>query len=337
MGEAACDVTSRGQNLRFRGLRRGARCHSRSRARISSPLACWLQRNASMFATLSSVTLRKLALVVRELLSQNAPVTARVLGLRLEPQQPACGLASLAVFSLGLLWLSAPGSISTGSAVACFLAALALRFGFLFSSFIPAGVAARLRARLGVERGYVTYAAALDLLLFTQRVSFVALVCATARAPGGFFGGALMAFGFLMVPLGAGVTVWATRVVGLEAYHYRDLFTGSRNASLEKRGPYALCRDPMYSLGPLAGYGLALLALSPIALLAAGINQALLFVFNETVEQQRLRQANRIFVETRYRYELAQSLLGFDPRQELAQRVHQPGQPAAVDASRPAA
>jgi hypothetical protein len=93
----------------------------------------------------------------------------------------------------------------------------------------------------------------------------------------------------------------------------------------------------MYSLGPLAGYGLALLALSPIALLAAGINQALLFVFNETVEQQRLRQANRIFVETRYRYELAQSLLGFDPRQELAQRVHQPGQPAAVDASRPAA
>jgi hypothetical protein len=84
------------------------------------------------------------------------------------------------------------------------------------------------------------------------------------------------------------------------------------------------------------GYGLALLALSPVALFAAGINQALLFVFNELVEQPRLRRANSIFVETQRRYELARSLLGFDPRQELAQRVHldPASEPGTVDAGR---
>jgi hypothetical protein len=78
----------------------------------------------------------------------------------------------------------------------------------------------------------------------------------------------------------------------------------------------------MYVLGPLAAYGLALIALSPLAFFAAGLNQALLLVFNDMIEQPRVRHANRIFVETRYRYELAQTLLGFDPRKELAQRVH---------------
>jgi hypothetical protein len=92
----------------------------------------------------------------------------------------------------------------------------------------------------------------------------------------------------------------------------------------------------MYTLGPLAGYGLALLALSPLALFAAGVSQALLFAFNELVEQPRLRRAHSIFVETQRRYELARSLLGFDPRQELAQRVHldPSNQPTSVDVGR---
>jgi protein-S-isoprenylcysteine O-methyltransferase Ste14 len=291
-----------------------------------------------MLATLSLIRLQKLALVAREVVSQNAPIAARLLGLQLKSHQPLRGLASVAVVSLGLLWLQAPGLLSTGSAMACFLAALALRFGFLFASFIPTGIASRLKARLGVAQGFMTYATALDLLVFVQRLSFVALVCTTARAPGGFFGGVLVALGLLTAPMGAVATIWATRVVGLDAYHYRDLFTGSLNASVVKRGPYMLCRDPMYVLGPLAGYGLALFALSPLALFAAGLNQALLLVFNETVEQPRLRLANSIFVETRYRYELAQSLLGFDPRYELALRVNSApsDQPTALDSHRPA-
>jgi protein-S-isoprenylcysteine O-methyltransferase Ste14 len=135
-------------------------------------------------------------------------------------------------------------------------------------------------------------------------------------------GAALVSLGSVLVAVGVAITLSATLVVGLDAYHYRDLFTGSRSSRVECSGPYALCQNPMYTLGPLAGYGLALMALSPIALLAAGLNQALLFAFNALIEQPRLRSANSIFVEAQYRYDLARSLLGFDPRPELARRVH---------------
>jgi len=288
-----------------------------------------------MFATLSSVRLQKLALALQNVLAENAPIAVRLAGLRLKLDQPALGLGSVGVFALGMLWLCDPGSVSSAAALTCFLAAAALRFGFLFASFEKNGLAQRLTARFGVERGHTLYATMLDLVLFAQRMSFIALVWATAREPGGFFGVALQLLGILVVPVGVGAMVWAVRAVGLDAYHYRDLFTRARNVSLENGGPYSLCANPMYALGPLASYGLALLALSPVALLAAGVNQALLFLFNETVEQPRLRRANSIFVETQRRYELARSLLGFDPREELAQRRHLEASspPAAEDAS----
>jgi protein-S-isoprenylcysteine O-methyltransferase Ste14 len=288
-----------------------------------------------MSATLSLVRLQKLALVAREGLERNFPIALRLAGVHLKAEQPLRGLVSLGVLMLGLLWVCDPGS-SSGVAVACFVAALALRFGFLFASFTPRGVASRLSARFGVERGHAAYSMALDLLLFAQRASFIALVVATARESGGPFGWTLQFLGFLLVPIGVGATVWAARVVGLDAWYYRDLFTGSRSVSLESDGPYTFCANPMYTLGPLAGYGLALLALSPLALFAAGLSQALLFVFNELVEQPRLRRAHSIFVETQRRYELARSLLGFDPRQELAQRVHldPSSQPTSVDVGR---
>jgi protein-S-isoprenylcysteine O-methyltransferase Ste14 len=275
----------------------------------------------------------------RWLLSQNAPtlapVAARLAGLQLQPEQRVRALVSFSIFTSGLLWLCVSEWASTGAAITCFVAALTLRFGFLFASFVPAGIAARLRARFGQERGHGVYASLLDLLLFAERVSFVALVCATAHAPGGIMGAGLVALGLPLVAVGVGVSVWATLVVGLDAYHYRDLFTGSRSTRLECGGPYALWRNPMYTLGPLAGYGLAFMALSPIGLLAAGLNQALLIAFNEFIEQPRLRSANNIFVEAQYRYDLARSLLGFDPRPELARRVHSE-EPRLTDAGHPA-
>jgi protein-S-isoprenylcysteine O-methyltransferase Ste14 len=276
---------------------------------------------ASMFAPLRSVRSQKLALVHREL-EQNAPIVAYLAGLPLPAAGAAPRLGTLGVLALGLLGLLSLPWDSSGAALACFLIAALLRFGFLFASFAPRGVAPRLVARFGVEKGHRLYAMALDLLLFAQRASFVALAYATARDPSGPFGYVLQALGFLLVPVGIGATFWAARSIGRDAYHYRDLFTGSRTARIEDGGLYALCHDPMYALGPLTGYGLALLALSPLALFAAGVHQALLLVFNRVIEQPRLRRANNIFVETQRRYDLARSLLGFDPRQELTRRRH---------------
>lgn len=260
--------------------------------------------------------------MTRQVLADHVPVAARLLGLHLKFEQPVRGLGSIAVLGLSVLWLCTPGLPPSQAAIACLTLAYMLRFGFLFASFAPRGIASRLSARLGVQRGHQVYALALEVSLHAQRASFIALLFATAQEASGPFGVALQFLGFFLLPVGAAVMIWAARVVGVDALFYRDLFTGSRNVSVETGGPYALCPNPMYTFGPLVGYGLALLALSPVALFAAGVNQALLFVFNEAVEQPRLRRANGIFVETQRRYELARSLLGFDPRQELAQRQH---------------
>ena len=258
-----------------------------------------------------------LALMSRRFLARNGPTAARLAGLQLHARR-ARKLGSAVVLALGvLLALSSPGT-DWRVAVLCFVLAVALRFGFLFASFIPRGIAARLELRFGMEYGHVIYGLLLDFLLFVQRLSFVALTCATAREANGVLGHAIQMVGSMLVLAGIAATLWAARVIGTEAYHYRDLFTGTRDARLQDDGPYAMCHDPMYVLGPLAGYGLAMLALSPIALVAAAVNQALLLAFNKLVELPRLWRANGTFLETERRYDISSSLLGFYPRPDLA-------------------
>jgi hypothetical protein len=94
---------------------------------------------------------------------------------------------------------------------------------------------------------------------------------------------------------------------------------GPRYMSVELRGPYTFLRNPMYSVGQLAAYGAALLALSPIGLVAAALNQITLYIFNDLVEQPRLRLAKRVFMESQLRYALSRTLLD-DPRSDRNRR-----------------
>ncbi len=281
---------------------------------------------------LTEIPWRRFASRLREIIVEYAPAAVGVSGLFLARRELRARLLAAALVGVGLLGVAVV-ELSTGAAIACFVLALALRYAFLFASFTPSGVAARLKSRFGVERGHALYATALDLLLLAQRLTSLALVAATAHAAAGTFGAGLVALGVLLVPAGVGVSVCAVRAAGLEALHYRDLFVGSRSTQLAKAGPYARWANPMYSVGPLAGYGLALIALSPVALLAAGVSQALLLAFNELVERPALRSADNIFVETQSRYELARTLLGFDPRSELERRIHSAPSSNAISAN----
>src|SRR6185436_18867368 len=157
--------------------------------------------------------------------------------------------------------------------IACFVLSLALRYGFLFASFAPTGFVPWLKARFDAECALEVHESVLSALLFAQRLSFVGLLYATARAAAGPFGLVLMSGGVLLLLVGVVVSIWATKVVGLDTYNYRDLFRGPRYMSVELRGPYAFLRNPMYGAGQLAAYGAALIALSPIGLVAAALNQ----------------------------------------------------------------
>lgn len=221
-------------------------------------------------------------------------------------------LSLVLLLPIGVLFVQEASS-SAQKALAAFAMGCLLRHGFLFASFGPRGIARRLKARLGAERGFAAYEAAAALSLFVHRLGFAALLF----APTGFAelvpvdtaGAAVRAAGALLLTLGVGVSVLATRRTGVDTYYYRDLFMGPEHVKLECDGAYSFAGNPVYGVGQLAAYGAALLALSPEGLMAAALNQLALYAFNLRVEQPHLRDAARILTEHELRGSLARTLL----------------------------
>jgi len=248
-------------------------------------------------------------------LTESAQTAAGMSGLAFPRRQPLRALLSFALLAIGVSWYDWADDLSGRTAIACFVLLFGLRYAYLFASFSPDGIAPWLKARLGSERAFSLHESVLAVLLFAQRASFLTLLYVTARPASGPVGTVVVSLGALLTVVGLGVSLWATRVVGIDTYHYRDLFMGPQHMSVELRGPYAFLRNPMYGAGQLAAYGLALLALSPIGLVAAALNQVTLYLFNDSVEQPRLRAATSIFMETQLRYALSRTLVD-DPRSD---------------------
>jgi hypothetical protein len=189
-----------------------------------------------------------------------------------------------------------------------------------------------MKALHGEERAFFLHETVIAALQLAQRISFLAVLGATALELEGTLSTMVSALGALLLPIGLGVSLWATRVVGLDTYYYRDLFMGARHTSVELRGPYALWPNPMYGIGQLAAYGAALLMLSPIGFVAAALNQVALYILNDLVEQPQLHAARTQLGEAQLRYALSRT--GFDVGSELGtRRRSQP--PARIRRSRP--
>ena len=218
---------------------------------------------------------------------------AGVLGVFIAGLTPLRVAASLVVL-LSCSWLVVSGyEPPPDLALAFFGLAFALRYGFLFTSFTPNGVAARLTARYGAARGFSIYEAVTVLSTFAQRLAFVWVLVASYGEASGSIGSALMSLGCFLVALGAVMSVWAVQTAGLEAYYYADLFHGTTASVLTQGGPYATFRNPMYGVGRFTAYGFALIAVSPVGLIIAALDQLALYAFNEFVEQPCVRHAGR--------------------------------------------
>jgi protein-S-isoprenylcysteine O-methyltransferase Ste14 len=231
-------------------------------------------------------------------LLESAQAAAGVCGIFLTQLTPWRVAVSVTVLFFATLSLGRAADETPAFVSMTFGFALAARHAFAFASFGDKGIAPLLKARLGSELGFSIYESVMALLIFAQRLSFVRLILATAHTPTGALGTALVSSGAAFILLGVGVSVWATRIIGLDNYHYRDLYSGPSHVNLELRGPYAIFANPLYGVGQLAAHGAALMLLSPIGVLAATLHQLMLYAFNARVEQPHLRAAARISVDT---------------------------------------
>ena len=93
--------------------------------------------------------------------------------------------------------------------------------------------------------------------------------------------------------IGVGTKVWAARTLGADAYYWRNFFEPDVASGPASSGPYRFVSNPMYTIGYLQTYGLALILRSFPGIIAAGFSQAAILAFYFIVERPHFRSLHR--------------------------------------------
>ena len=93
--------------------------------------------------------------------------------------------------------------------------------------------------------------------------------------------------------IGIGTKLWAARTLGADAYYWRNFFEPDAVADPVSSGPYRFVSNPMYTIGYLQTYGLALILRSFPGIIAAGFSQAAILAFYFIVERPHFRRLHR--------------------------------------------
>ena len=159
------------------------------------------------------------------------------------------------------------------------------------------GVSLRREEREGPTGTFRRFRARAAILMNNDAVAFIALCVATRntlRLPisttVSFSAGALLAI------VGLGTKLWAARTLGADAYHWHNFFEPERARGPVSSGPYRFVSNPMYTIGYLQTYGLALALRSLPGVIASIFAQAAILAFYFAVEKphfERLLERSR--------------------------------------------
>jgi len=150
----------------------------------------------------------------------------------------------------------------------------------------------RLRKSLGDERAWATYESVLGVVFFNLgwslamflRVHAETVDLSIPTAVATTLGGALF---FVSV----GIKTWATHLVGMDVYYYRDLFHDrAGDGALVTSGPYSVFSNPMYGIGNVSMHGAALEAASIQGWAVAIVFHVSIYVFYMSVERPFVRR-----------------------------------------------
>lgn len=138
----------------------------------------------------------------------------------------------------------------------------------------------------GVEAGFARFRRRAAFIMNNDGAGFVAL-CFVSRETLHLPLPALVAFaaGALLITLSVAVKMWAVRTLGWDAYHWRNFFDAAVVTRPVTTGPYRFFRNPMYTVGNLHLYGLALATASLPGLGAAAFDHAAILLFYRLVER----------------------------------------------------
>jgi protein-S-isoprenylcysteine O-methyltransferase Ste14 len=107
------------------------------------------------------------------------------------------------------------------------------------------------------------------------------------RPPVTFAAGAALAL------VGLGTKLWAAHTLGTDAYYWHNFFEPDQAGGPVSRGPYRFVSNPMYTIGYLQTYGLALLLRSFPGIVAAVFYQVAILTFYNLIEKPHFRRLQR--------------------------------------------
>jgi protein-S-isoprenylcysteine O-methyltransferase Ste14 len=174
----------------------------------------------------------------------------------------------------------------TGVQIVAFGYAIASRLAYVL--FV--GRALKRADRAG-EEAFRRFRRVAALVMNNDAVAFVFLCLVTRDTlvlPVAKFLG--IAIGVILVFIGVGVKVWAARTLGGDAYYWHNFFDPENARGHVRTGPYRFLSNPMYTVGYLHMYGLALITRSLHGLMAALFAQAAILTFYRIVEKPHFEQ-----------------------------------------------
>jgi len=99
--------------------------------------------------------------------------------------------------------------------------------------------------------------------------------------------------GAILAIIGLGTKFWAARTLGGNAYYWHNFFDPDAAIGPVSTGPYRFISSPMYTIGYLPTYGLALMLRSLPGLVAAVFAQATILAFHYLVEKPHFQRLHR--------------------------------------------
>ena len=104
---------------------------------------------------------------------------------------------------------------------------------------------------------------------------------------------ATVATGAVLVIIGLGTKLWAARTLGSDAYYWHNFFDPDAAIGPVSTGPYRFISSPMYTIGYLQTYGLALMLRSFPGLIASVFSQVTILTFHFLIENPHFRRLHR--------------------------------------------
>ena len=172
-------------------------------------------------------------------------------------------------------------------AIIYFLCGTSAYIFFVFFVLPENGFRLKLIEKFGEQKAYLHYEAFLGFLFFHNSIALTFMSQTTSNdsfwvtIPELII---LILSGILFI-VGMGVKIWSAFVVGTPIYYWKDMFLGRKVCEFVETEPYKYLTNPMYGIGQIQVYAVAIYYGSTHGLLFGLINQVLVFVFYFLVEK----------------------------------------------------